>query len=96
VVTRRRERARKLALAAASLVLCAAMCLGLPAVVFAASPSPTRVPSTDTRSPLEGPGFVGAPLAALLAVLAIAVLAILVTTIYVRLTARNEGDPERH
>ena len=68
--------------------------IAAPPIAMAASPSPTRPASTDTRSPLEGPGFVGAPLAAILAVLAIAAVAIIVTTAYVRLTAdRDEGPP---
>jgi hypothetical protein len=65
----------------------------VPPVALAASPSPTRPASTDTRSPLEGPGFVGAPLAAILAVLAIAAVAVLVTVAYVRVTAGREEPP---
>ena len=69
--------------------------LVLPPITDAASPTPTRPASTDTRSPLEGPGFVGAPAAALAAVLAIAVLALIVTTIYVRVTAGPGAPPPR-
>jgi len=78
---------------AAALPAGAVLLLSIPAAVLAASPSPTRVVSTDTRSPLEGPGFVGAPLGAILAVLGIALLAVLVTSIYVRLTAKREDPP---
>ena len=67
----------------------------LPSVADAASPTPTRPSGTDTRSPLEGPGFVGAPVAALAAVLAIAVLALIVTTIYVRVTSGPGAPPPR-
>ena len=69
--------------------------LVLPPITGAASPTPTRPASTDTRSPLEGPGFVGAPAAALAAVLAIAVLALVVTTIYVRVTSEPGEPPPR-
>jgi hypothetical protein len=44
----------------------------------------------DPRSSGEGPGLVGQPFLALLAVIGIAVVAILVTTAYVRLTTRPE------
>jgi hypothetical protein len=86
-----RQARRVRAAAAAAAILLAAVLAAAPPIAIAASPSPTRAASTDTRSPLEGPGFVGAPLAAILAVLAIAVVAILVTTAYVRLTA-GRGD----
>jgi hypothetical protein len=71
-----------------------AVMLSLPLTALGASPSPSRPASTDTRSPLEGPGFVGAPLAAILAVLGIAVLAVLVTLVYVRMTANSTQPPD--
>jgi hypothetical protein len=71
-----------------------AVMLGLPSTALGASPSPSRPASTDTRSPLEGPGFVGAPLAAIVAVLGIAVLAVLVTMLYVRLTSDRSQPPD--
>ena len=46
----------------------------------------------DPRSPGEGPGLVGEPVLALLAVIGIALIAIAVTTAYVRLTDRPD-DP---
>jgi hypothetical protein len=68
--------------------------LVVPAVVSAASPSPTQASGGDTRSPLEGPGLVGNPVAAMVAVLAIAIFSILVTAAYVRLTGgRSPGPP---
>jgi hypothetical protein len=48
--------------------------------------------SGDTRSPGQGPGFVGAPLLAILGVLAIGLGAAGLTLAYVRLTARRAGD----
>jgi hypothetical protein len=61
---------------------------GVPAA-FAATPS-AGAAAGDPRSPGEGPGLVGEPMLALLAVLAIAVVAIVLTTAYVRLTSRSE------
>jgi hypothetical protein len=49
----------------------------------------------DPRSSGEGPGLVGQPFLALLAVIGIAVVAILVTTAYVRLTTRPEKPTPR-
>jgi hypothetical protein len=61
----------------------------------AATPSAAAV-GGDPRSPGEGPGLVGEPLIAIVAVIAIAILAIVVTTVYVRLTARPGDRPPRH
>lgn len=67
-------------------------------VALAASPSP--VPSGalggDPRSSGEGPGLVGEPGIAILAVVAIAAAAIAITTLYVRLTGGpREASPRR-
>jgi hypothetical protein len=56
--------------------------------VLAASPSPPPV-GGDPRSSGEGPGLVGDPLFALLAVLAIAIAAVVATTAWVRLTRQR-------
>ena len=76
--------------AAAGVALAAALAMlllsAVAAVALGASPSPTRLASTDTRSPLEGPGFVGDPAAAILLVLAIGVAAVTATLVYVRIT----------
>ena len=56
--------------------------------LLAASPSPTAAPGGDPRSSGQGPGLVGDPLVALLAVLAIGLGALVLTLAYVRLTAR--------
>jgi hypothetical protein len=56
---------------------------------FAASPSPDPIVG-DPRSSGQGPGLVGDPLFALLAVVAIGVGSVVATLVYVRLTARRE------
>jgi hypothetical protein len=61
-------------------------------VALAASPSPGQ--GGDPRSSGEGPGLVGQPGLAILAVLGIAVLAIVVTRIYLRLTDPESGSPK--
>ena len=55
---------------------------------LAASPSPDPI-GGDPRSSGQGPGLVGDPLFALLAVVAIGVLSVIATLIYVRLTAQR-------
>jgi hypothetical protein len=70
----------------------------LPAVVpiaFAASPEASAPVGGDPRSSGEGPGLVGEPGLAILAVVAIAILALVITTAYVRLTDRRE-DARTH
>jgi hypothetical protein len=57
---------------------------------LAASPSPDPIVG-DPRSSGQGPGLVGDPLFALLAVVAIGVGSVVATLIYVRLTARRGG-----
>ncbi len=68
-------------------VLLVAMCLTSTLTVLAASPSPTAATAGDPRSSGQGPGLVGDPALALLAVVAIGVAAVLVTLAYVRLTS---------
>jgi hypothetical protein len=58
-------------------------------VALPASPTPAAA-GGDPRSSGEGPGLVGEPGLALLAVVGIAILAIVVTTAYVHLTTRSE------
>lgn len=60
-------------------------------VAMAASPSPA--PAGDPRSSGEGPGLVGEPGLALLAVALIAVLAVVATMVYVWLTDPRHGWP---
>jgi hypothetical protein len=57
-----------------------------PAAALAASPLPSILPGSDTRSSGQGPGLVGDPALALLGVLGIALVAIVATLLYVRLT----------
>ena len=63
--------------------------LAAPQVALAASPDPTLRPGSDTRSPGAGPGLVGDPLFAVVAVLAIGLAALAATLGYVRLTGRG-------
>jgi len=58
--------------------------------VYAASPSPSAGPGGDPRSSGQGPGLVGDPLAALVAVLAIGLGALILTLVYLRMTARRD------
>jgi hypothetical protein len=53
-------------------------------VAFAASPSPAA--GGDPRSSGQGPGLVGDPAFAVLAVLAIGIVTLAVTLVYIRLT----------
>ena len=64
--------------------------LAAAAVVMAASPTPDPIVG-DPRSSGQGPGLVGDPLFALLAVIAIGIGSAIATLAYVRLTARREG-----
>ena len=73
--------------AAVLLVLAAA-----PAIVLAATPTPD--PMGDPRSAGQGPGLVGDPALAILAVVAIALLAVTLTLAYVRATGGREGRPD--
>lgn len=59
--------------------------------VLAATPSPTAATGGDPRSSGQGPGLVGDPALALLAVVAIGVGAVLLTLAYVRLTTPPRG-----
>jgi hypothetical protein len=58
--------------------------------VLAASPSPEPAVG-DPRSSGQGPGLVGDPGFAVLAVVAIGVGTVAATLVYVRLTARNDA-----
>jgi hypothetical protein len=58
--------------------------------MLAASPTPAPA-AGDPRSSGQGPGLVGDPLFALLAVVTIGVLAVVATLVYVRLTANRHA-----
>ena len=62
--------------------------LALP--VLAASPTPSGMPGGDPRSSGQGPGLVGDPVLAVLAVFAIGLGALLLTLAYVRVTSRRD------
>ena len=93
------HRLRPLALAAAMVVGLVLVALGLAWAalvvlatnVLAASPSPSGGTVGDPRSSGQGPGLVGDPLFALVAVVAIGLGALVLTLGYVRLTARRGG-----
>jgi hypothetical protein len=55
--------------------------------VLAATPTPSAAAGGDPRSSGQGPGLVGDPAFAVLAVVAIGIGAVLLTLAYVRLTA---------
>jgi hypothetical protein len=62
--------------------------LTMAALASAATPTPAGE-AGDPRSAGQGPGLVGDPLFAILAVVVIGLTAILVTTAWIRLTARR-------
>ena len=78
---RRARAALGAAVALATLVL-----LSIAAPVAAASPSPSGPIGGDPRSPGQGPGLMGDPAFAILAVVAIGVAATLGTLAWVKLT----------
>ena len=88
-----------LAWAAVSALLPAAVTLvpaasGWVSSALAASPTPTMLPAAgDPRSSGQGPGLIGTPGLAILAVIAIAGLAVVATSVYVRLTPPADGRP---
>ncbi len=88
--------AAALLIAAGFLIIAGVILIILPGSALAASPDPTAVVGSDTRSSGEGPGLVGAPLAAILGVVGIGLLTMLLTLAWVRLTKRREGSsPDR-
>ena len=80
--------ARALATASASASAIIAW-LALAMTALAASPAPTAGSGGDPRSSGQGPGLVGDPVFALLAVVGIGLASFTVTFLYVRLTARR-------
>jgi hypothetical protein len=65
--------------------------LTLAAAVAAASPTPSAAAGGDPRSAGQGPGLVGDPAFAVLAVVAIGLGAVLLTLAYIRLTSPRRG-----
>ena len=68
----------------AALLVAAIAAIAAP--VLAASPSPSGAVGGDPRSPGQGPGLMGDPAFAILAVVAIGLIATLGTLAYVKLT----------
>jgi hypothetical protein len=66
-----------------------------PSAVSAASPLPSILPGSDTRSSGQGPGIVGDPAFAILGVLGIAIVAVIATLLYVRLTGPRKDAPPK-
>ena len=64
--------------------------LAFAVATLAASPSPPPGAAGDPRSSGQGPGLVGDPAFAFLAVVAIGLGSVAATLIYVRLTARRD------
>ena len=77
--------------AVTSAVLATTAWLTTVATVLAATPAPSAAAGGDPRSSGQGPGLVGDPAFAVLAVLAIGLGAVMLTLAYVRLTARSGG-----
>jgi hypothetical protein len=90
---RRARLAAGLLVAAAVLVLVGLALLLIPGEALAASPSPTAVTGSDTRSSGSGPGLVGAIGPAFLGMVGIAALAVVATLAFVRLTDGPRGGP---
>jgi hypothetical protein len=87
-VTGRLGPAAEKADAVATALAALAVWLVCASAALAASPSPDPIVG-DPRSSGQGPGLVGDPLFALLAVFAIGVGSVIATLLYVRLTARR-------
>ncbi len=93
--TVRSRLAAGLVFAAAVLLVLGVVLLLVPGDALAASPAPTAVMGSDTRSSGEGPGFVGAIGPAFLGVVAVAVVTIAVTLAFVRLTGGPTDSARR-
>jgi hypothetical protein len=93
--TRRPRLAAGLLAAAGLLVVIGIILLAVPGDALAASPAPTALVGADTRSPGEGPGFVGAVGPAILAVVGVAVVAVALTLAFVRLTGGPSDGSRR-
>ncbi len=65
--------------------------LTLAMTAVAASPSPGAGAGGDPRSSGQGPGLVGDPIFAVLAVVAVGLAAVLLTLAYIRLTGRRRA-----
>ena len=77
---------------AAVLIVTGIVMLAVPGSALAASPDPTGLIGSDTRSSGEGAGLVGAPLAAIAGVIGIGLVSMLGTLLFVRMT-RGRSRP---
>ncbi|HEY6014756.1 MAG TPA: hypothetical protein VIU37_12145 [Candidatus Limnocylindrales bacterium] len=77
--------------ALAAAISAAAAWLSTAATSLAASPGPSAAVGGDPRSAGQGPGLVGDPAFAIIAVVAIGLGAVVVTLAWVRLTAPRRG-----
>jgi len=75
----------------ASIVATVVLLVVAAGAAFAATPSPTTAAGGDPRSSGQGPGLVGDPVAAILAVAILAVASLAATLLYVRLTGGPKG-----
>jgi hypothetical protein len=89
-----RRRAPALLVVFAS-VAATALLLALAGAALAASPSPSGAVGGDPRSSGQGPGLVGDPLAAIVAVAVVALASLAATLLYVRLTGGPKGARPR-
>ena len=89
--TARPRIAAALLVLAAALIVTGLIMLALPGTAFAASPNPTGMIGSDTRSSGEGAGLVGAPLAAIAGVIGIGLAAMLGTLLFIRMTRGRSG-----
>ena len=79
---------------ATSTLLAAVFAAAVAGRAIAASPTPDAGGGGDPRSPGQGPGLVGDPLAAVLIVLAIAIASVVATFLWIRVTdERRRSDP---
>lgn len=79
---------RRIVAIAAATAIALAVWFCSAALALAATPTPAGE-AGDPRSSGQGPGLVGDPLFAVLAVVVIGLTAVLVTTAWIRLTARR-------
>jgi hypothetical protein len=80
---------RRIVAIVAATGLAVAAVLTSTALALAATPTPAGE-AGDPRSSGQGPGLVGDPLFAVLAVVVIGLTAVLVTTAWIRMTARRD------
>ena len=94
--TARPRIAAALLVLAAALIVTGLVMLAFPGSALGASPDPTGLIGSDTRSSGEGAGLVGAPLAAVAGVIGIGLVSMLGTLLFVRITrGRSRAGSDR-